>query len=57
MFANSAADCMDDLIDAFSDPDVCCPECCFSHFVWEIGSLDAADAERLIGGLLDSPAH
>ncbi len=55
VFANSASDCIDDLIDAFSDPAVAVRSAA-SRIVWEIGSLDAADAERLIGGLLDSPA-
>ncbi|MYA25246.1 MAG: hypothetical protein F4091_07405 [Acidimicrobiales bacterium] len=55
VFANSAADCMYELIDAFGDPDAAVRSAA-SRFVWEIGSLDAADAERLIGGLLDSPA-
>ncbi len=55
VFASSAADCMDDLIDAFSDPDVDVRSAA-SRVVWEVASLDAADAERLIAALVDSPA-
>ena len=55
VFANSAADCLDDLIVAFGDADDAVRGAA-SNAVRNIGSLDASDADHLIEELLDSPA-